>query len=254
MSLFNCALSAHRCCFGSGRLLVQMTHTHAGPSMTRPFVDGAKCPGGEIAMAWWQRMKGAATQVAVEALAQLAPSWVNSAVGRCDLAQQQEYLDRGVNDFVSTYNPDFTGPVDETLLAVRVTRDDVRGDGIVVATLCNYGCHPQSLGPENSLVSADWPGTTRELLERELGGTSLFLLGACGETGPIEQKQADTNVTERLGRKVGFAALSALEGLRAPAVELRYSGPIVSGAVIGLWPPHAYEPEVSSPALVSSSA
>ena len=45
------------------------------------------------------------------------------------------------------------------------------------------------------------------------------------------RKQADTAVTERLGRKVGYAAASALEGLRAPATELRYSGPIVSGAV-----------------------
>ena len=26
--------------------------------------------------------------------------------------------------------------------------------------------------------------------------------GACGETGPVEQKQADTTVTERLGRQV----------------------------------------------------
>jgi hypothetical protein len=30
----------------------------------------------------------------------------------------------------------------------------------------------------------------------------MFLLGACGETGPVEQKQADTTVTERLGRQV----------------------------------------------------
>ena len=125
-------------------------------------------------------------------------------------------------------------------------------------------------------------------------GTSVFLLGACGETGPIEQKQADTSVTERLGaldtkfnasststtsihcdvqlrstvfalhpwhahpwmnfvtpgRKVGYAAASALEGLRAaPATELRYSGPIVSGAVIGLWPPHPYPPEAIVPCL-----
>ena len=68
---------------------------------------------------------------------------------------------------------------------------------------------------------------------QEFGGTAMFLLGACGETGPIEQKQADTAVTERLGRKVGYATASVLETLREPATELRYSGPIVSGAVIG---------------------
>ena len=65
------------------------------------------------------------------------------------------------------------GEVDDTLLAVRVTADaggDISGNGRVMATITNYGCHPQSLGPENSLVSADWPGTTRELLESTFGG------------------------------------------------------------------------------------
>ena len=33
-------------------LLLQLSHTHAGPSMTRPFVD-PDCPGGAIAMNWW---------------------------------------------------------------------------------------------------------------------------------------------------------------------------------------------------------
>ena len=85
-------------------------------------------------------------------------------------------------------DPDFTDPVDDTLVAVRVVRDGATSPADpVLATLTNYGCHPQSLGPANSLVSADWPGTTRQLLETEFGGTSLFLLGACGETGPVEQ-------------------------------------------------------------------
>ena len=68
------------------------------------------------------------------------------------------------------------------------------------------------------------------------------------------RKQADTAVTERLGRKVGYAAASALEGLRAPATELRYSGPIVSGAVIGLWPPHPFPEEAIAPCLPVRSA
>ena len=217
----------------SGRLLVQMTHTHAGPSLTRPFTD-PDCPGGQIALRWWAELKQAAATVSSQAVESLEPVWLSSAMGSCNLAQQQEYFDRGVNDFVSTYNPDYRGSVDETLVAVRLLRDS----GDVLATLCNYGCHPQTLGPDNSLVSADWPGTTRLLMEREFGGTALFLLGACGETGPIEQKQADTTVTERLGRKVGYATAATLETLHGPGTELRYSGPIVSGAVIGLWLPH----------------
>ena len=73
----------------SGRLLVQMVHTHAGPSLTRPFVDGQDCPGGSIALQWWAEMKVAAAEAAAEAVGGLEQCWLTSAVGRCDLAQQQ---------------------------------------------------------------------------------------------------------------------------------------------------------------------
>ena len=33
----------------------------------------------------------------MDAIGSLEPAWLTSARGRCDLAQQQEYLDRGVN-------------------------------------------------------------------------------------------------------------------------------------------------------------
>eukprot|EP01047_Picozoa_sp_COSAG01_P025036 COSAG01_NODE_1566_length_9890_cov_4.685323_6_plen_300_part_00 len=128
----------------SGRLLVQMTHTHAGPSLTRPFTEGAACPGGTIALEWWTRLKLSCAAAATEAIDSLEPVWLTSALGRCNLAQQQEYLDRGVNDWVSTYNPHFTGEVDDTLIAVRIARDvDSGRQTSVLATLCNYGCHPQ---------------------------------------------------------------------------------------------------------------
>ena len=101
-----CEAVSATCGFGvdSGRLLVQMTHTHAGPSLTRPFTDGADCPGGEIALTWWEGLKAAAGGVVMDAIGSLEPAWLTSARGRCDLAQQQEYLDRGVNDFVSTFS------------------------------------------------------------------------------------------------------------------------------------------------------
>ena len=40
-----------------------------------------------------------------------------------------------------------------------------------------------------------------------------------------------------LGTKVGLATAAAIVGLPAPGTQLEYSGPIVSGAVIGTWTP-----------------
>jgi hypothetical protein len=52
------------------RLLISLSHTHAGPSMTRPFQE-PDCPGGRLALAWWEQLKTAAADVGREALAGL---------------------------------------------------------------------------------------------------------------------------------------------------------------------------------------
>ena len=54
-------------------LLLQLSHTHAGPSLTRPFVD-PDCPGGALAMQWWAALKTAAAAAAKEAIASLQVS------------------------------------------------------------------------------------------------------------------------------------------------------------------------------------
>ena len=99
-------------------------------------------------------------------------------------------------------------------------------------------------GHPSSLLSPDWPGATRVALEEELGGVCVFVLGACGETMPIEGHQGDPLVTERQGRQVGLAACAALNSLPPEGgVQLQYSGPIISGAVIGQWSPTPFSPE-----------
>ena len=99
-------------------------------------------------------------------------------------------------------------------------------------------------GHPTSLLSPDWPGATRIALEEEYGGICVFVLGACGETMPIEGHQGNPLVTERQGRQVGLAACSALSSLPSEGgVQLQYSGPIISGAVIGQWLPAPFSAE-----------
>lgn len=207
-------------------LLVSLSHTHSGPNLTMKLADRA---GGHLLRPFFDRLISACAEAVSEARAGMRPAWVTLGNGRCDLASNRDAWDKGSDQYVCGYNP--AGKADETVVVARVTGD--RGDGI--ATLLNYGCHPTTLGPENRLLSPDYVGAARAVLESQFGCLSLFVLGACGDTAPREGYVADAKVADRNGRQLGFAAASALESLPPPGQELAYDGPLVSGATLGVW-------------------
>src|SRR5262249_39050948 len=94
---------------------------------------------------------------------------------------------------------------------------------------------PTTLGWQNSLLSPDFPGAMREVVERATGAPCLFLQGASGDIGPREGYVGDPEVADRNGRQLGFAALATLEALPAPGTRFVYMGPVVSGATLGTW-------------------
>ena len=80
----------------------------------------------------------------------------------------------------------------------------------------------------------------REVVEEHTGGAPcLFLQGASGELGPAHQYVGDPAVADQHGRRLGFSALSALEGMLPPGQALRYDGVVESGAPLAVWLPGA---------------
>ncbi|MEK7192211.1 MAG: hypothetical protein AAB646_01695 [Patescibacteria group bacterium] len=49
-----------------------------------------------------------------------------------------------------------------------------------IATLVNFGCHPEALGRQNKAITADFPGYLVNEIESRLGGRALFANGALG--------------------------------------------------------------------------
>jgi hypothetical protein len=96
---------------------------------------------------------------------------------------------------------------------------------------------------DNRLVSPDFPGAMREVVEEEIDAPCVFLQGASGELGPKEGFVGDVAVADRNGRQLGFAALAAITALPPPATRYEYAGPVVSGATIGTWRHVAASPE-----------
>ena len=121
-----------------------------------------------------------------------------------------------------------------------MTADD---DGRVLGTIVNYACHPTTLAWENTLISPDYVGAMRELVEGHTGGAPcLFLHGASGDLGPAHQYVGDPSVADGHGRRLGFSALAALEGMLPPGQALRYEGVVESGAPLAVWLPAPFEP------------
>lgn len=104
-----------------------------------------------------------------------------------------------------------------------------------VATIVNYACHPTTLAWDNTLISPDFPGALREVVEQATDAPCVFVQGASGDLGPCEGFVGDVNVADSNGRQLGYAALAALESLASPGTRFEYSGPVVSGATIGTW-------------------
>ncbi len=94
------------------------------------------------------------------------------------------------------------------------TTDDVltalafsRPDGSPLATLVNFAVHATVMGPENRLVSGDFPAYLREALEAEQGGIAIFLNGAEGDSEPVAS--GDFRHAEAYGQALAKAALIA---------------------------------------------
>ena len=145
--------------------------------------------------------------------------------------------------FACGYNPG--APADDTLLVARVSDDG----GTTLATLFNYACHPTTLAWENRLLSPDYIGAAREVLETAFGAPALFLHGASGELAPRDDYVGDAAVADRNGRQLGHAAAAAIEALPPPGTRFVYTGIVASGANLGTW---EYRP--SEPAQLAEAA
>ena len=220
-----------------GELLVNCSHTHAAPWAA---TSRSHNPGGELIGPYLDQLSTAILEAGREAIDGLAPATLTWATGRCDLARNRDLPDpaSGNGRFICGFNP--TGDADDALVVGRVTAD---ADGRVLGTIVNSACPPTTLAWDNTLISPDYIGAMRELVEAQTGGAPcVFLQGASGELGPAHQYVGDPAVADQHGRRLGYSALAALEGMLPAGQALRYDGPVESGAPLAVWLPAPFEP------------
>jgi len=208
------------------QLLTHMGHTHSGPITN---LQNLEREGGHLIPAYREKIVKGAVEVIKQSKANAQTAVASWATGRCDLARNRDLV-LDSETFLCSVNPD--GPTDDTVLVGRIT--DMSGK--IMATMVNYACHPVSLGGGNKLISPDYYGAMREVVERDTGGAPcLFLHGASGDMTPLRSYEADTAIADQNGRQLGYAALSTLTGMLPPEQEIAFDRIEDSGARLGRW-------------------
>jgi hypothetical protein len=161
---------------GIACLLVVASHTHSAPVIRDEYRDAPP--------AWERAALDKIGRAIAEAAAALQPARIGVGTGAVYIGHNRLRVnpDGTVSWFERNQTRIPTAPVDPTVTVLRIDR----ADGMPLAVLTNYACHPVVFGADNLRYSADFPGAMNRVVERELGGQvqSFFLQGAPGDINP----------------------------------------------------------------------
>lgn len=208
------------------RFTFTFSHTHSSGNFSR---ERSHLPGGNRIGPYLEQLPAKLAGLIKEATNSLAPVTLTAGMGLCNMGHNRDLADVSRSQYVCGFNP--VEPPGLPLTTVRMTDDAGKTRGVVV----NYPCHPTTLAWKNSLISPDYIGTLRETVEAATGAPCIFLLSACGDTGPRHGYVGDVESADRNGRQVGFSALATLESLPADHHDQHYAGPVFSGATLAEW-------------------
>jgi len=203
---------------------VSYTHTHSGPIEGLSWI----AKGSEMVEPWFNSMGPASAKAVEEAITKITAVRVDSGTGHCEININRRPVSHDGTVFTGR---NLDGFVDHEVLVTAL--DDL--DGNPVATLVNYACHPTIMGPDNKLITPDYPGPVRETVESIVGGTCLFLQGAAGNQGPVDGFTGDTAVYRRLGKQLGIEAARVRLNIDPVPREEKLEEILASGADLGMY-------------------
>lgn len=203
-----------------------VSHNHAGPP---PSAWNWTSQGTEALKVYYESLPSRVAGAAREAMLALRPARIGWGRGESHVGvNRRETSPTGRT--VTGVDPN--GPIDPEVLVVRI--DGV--DGEPIGSIVGYTMHPTFLGPRNKLVSADWPGQMRKVVEQVTGAPCLFAQGATGDVGPGPLGYSDDHrAMHAIGGQVGCEAARVYLSLALPPVRYEHDRVQESGAPLGLW-------------------
>ena len=207
-----------------GRVTVGCTHTHNGPCTARGILGGVHHIGGDPAEidaldAYIEELVNRLTELAALADSSCRPARAAAGTGHANVAVNRE--ERASEDGLIVVGRNPEGMTDHGVDVLRV--DDLAGNPIAVLT--SYAAHPVVMGYKTLLLSSDFPGVVRRIVEQATGATCLYFTGAAGNQACYAFLQNDWGEKERTGGIVGAAALKAFYEIETrPHEEVRERG------------------------------
>jgi len=216
------------------RIRFSCTHTHSGPNT---FRLGNISEGLDMAMSYLESLPLRIAGAVHQALISMQPVRCAAGMGRSEINVNRRFHVPGGGMAVGR---NWQGVTDPT---VRVVRFDAM-DETPVATIVHYSCHATTMAWQNKKFTPDYPGYCRAVVEREVGGTCLFLQGAAGNLTPRRGFTGDARVYRWLGQRLGLAASETALSIETLPKRERYLGVLQSGAAIALYEDEPVEPAV----------
>jgi hypothetical protein len=201
-----------------------VTHTHSGPVPYKSWIE----KGYEMVGPWFEDLARWSAEAARDALAGLQPVELRVGRGECFINSNRRCVTPSGERFLGV---NLDGPCDHEVLVLRL---DTPGRQ-PVATLVNYACHGTVMGPQNRLITPDFPGPMKRVVEQAVGGRCVFLQGSAGNQGPVRGFQADTKVYHHLGAVLGHEAAKIALGLKTQPSRMTLREVIPSGAPLGTY-------------------
>ncbi len=167
----------------SDAIYLHATHTHTGPyviskeafdqnGLANTVTDGKN--EGE----YFEFLVKRSADAAVMALADLKPAKMGYGVGEAPniaFVRRFRMKDGSLQTNPGVDNPNIVAPVGDVDERVNVVRFDREGGDTLL--IINFGDHPDVVG--GNLISADWPGLTRDVVERTLDNVKCAVFNAC---------------------------------------------------------------------------
>ena len=199
---------------GITNVVVQATHTHAGPVIVDEY------PGGTVPE-WESAAVGKVGKAIDEAHERAVGARLGTGTGSTYVGYNRVRPNADGTITMLWRNPTrvATAPVDPTVAVLRVDT----AEGQPLAVLVNYACHPVVFGSDNLQYSADFPGVMTRTVEEALGGGAVcfFLQGACGDINPYDAtspgQEDAVGKRDAAGRQLGEEAARVAQAIRTEA-------------------------------------
>jgi neutral ceramidase len=185
---------------GAPEVMIACSHTHSGPSTPcLPFL-------GEPDPAYMTDLKQRLVSIAAEAWEGMTDAAVG--VGQRNVAVGINRRERASDDRI-VLGRNESGTTAPYVDVVQLQA----ADGTGCAVLFAHAAHPVTLGGDNLMISADWPGYAQRFAEEAIGGNCVALFGQ-GCSGNINSEPRGTfDIAEQQGRTLAAAVADAADGM-----------------------------------------